>query len=104
MRILSPAARLCSFVLRSSRSTMSTVSIHPPPPPSTATLRGLSIQSHTVHGYVGNKAATFPLQCLGVNVDAINTVTTLTTPVTTPPNSGPFHSYIGSVAGSHHNP
>ena len=80
MHILAPAARLCSFVLRSSRSamlSMSTLSIHPPtPPPPTATLRGLSIQSHTVHGYVGNKAATFPLQCLGVNVDAINTVTT----------------------------
>lgn len=37
--------------------------------------RLLSIQSHTVHGYVGNKAATFPLQCLGFNVDAVNTIT-----------------------------
>jgi pyridoxine kinase len=36
--------------------------------------RILSIQSHTVHGYVGNKAATFPLQLLGYNVDAINTI------------------------------
>lgn len=36
--------------------------------------RILSIQSHTVHGYVGNKAATFPLQLLGFDVDAINTV------------------------------
>lgn len=36
--------------------------------------RILSIQSHIVHGYVGNKAATFPLQCLGFNVDCINTV------------------------------
>jgi len=34
----------------------------------------LSIQSHVVHGYVGNKAATFPLQLLGFEVDAINTV------------------------------
>ena len=73
MRIVS-AARLYSFVLRSSRSTMSTSSTT-----TTPTLRGLSIQSHTVHGYVGNKAATFPLQCLGVNVDAINTVTITTT-------------------------
>lgn len=34
----------------------------------------LSIQSHVVHGYVGNKAAVFPLQLLGHNVDVINTV------------------------------
>lgn len=38
------------------------------------TQRVLSIQSHTVYGYVGNKAATFPLQVLGFNVDAINTI------------------------------
>lgn len=36
--------------------------------------RVLSIQSHVVHGYVGNKAATFPLQVLGFDVDAINSV------------------------------
>lgn len=34
----------------------------------------LSIQSHVVHGYVGNKAATFPLQTLGWDVDALNSV------------------------------
>ncbi|XP_059052889.1 pyridoxal kinase [Achroia grisella] len=34
----------------------------------------LSIQSHVVHGYVGNKSATFPLQVLGFEVDSINTV------------------------------
>lgn len=34
----------------------------------------LSIQSHVVHGYVGGKAAIFPLQCQGWDVDAINTV------------------------------
>ncbi|AET38214.1 putative pyridoxal kinase BUD17 Ecym_2492 [Eremothecium cymbalariae DBVPG len=34
----------------------------------------LSIQSHVVHGYVGNKAATFPLQYRGWDVDALNTV------------------------------
>jgi len=37
-------------------------------------LRVLSIQSHVVSGYVGNKSATFPLQLLGFEVDAINSV------------------------------
>ncbi|KIY72037.1 Ribokinase-like protein [Cylindrobasidium torrendii FP15055 ss-10] len=36
--------------------------------------RVLSIQSHVAFGYVGGKAAIFPLQCLGYDVDAINTV------------------------------
>lgn len=36
--------------------------------------RVLSIQSHVVHGYVGNKCATFPLQLQGFEVDAINSV------------------------------
>jgi len=36
--------------------------------------RILSIQSHVVFGYVGGKAAVFPLQCLGFDVDVINTV------------------------------
>ncbi|KAI8592403.1 pyridoxal kinase-like protein [Geranomyces variabilis] len=36
--------------------------------------RVLSIQSHVVHGYVGNKAATFPLQVLGYEVDPLNAV------------------------------
>lgn len=36
--------------------------------------RVLSIQSHVVYGYVGNKSATFPLQLLGFEVDAINSV------------------------------
>ena len=36
--------------------------------------RILSIQSHIVHGYVGNKAAVFPLQALRFNFYAINTV------------------------------
>lgn len=36
--------------------------------------RILSIQSHVAHGYVGNKAATFPLLLHGFDVDAINTV------------------------------
>ncbi|XP_063383934.1 pyridoxal kinase [Cydia fagiglandana] len=38
------------------------------------TPRVLSIQSHVVHGYVGNKSAVFPLQVLGFEVDSINTV------------------------------
>jgi len=32
------------------------------------------VQSHVVHGYVGQKAATFPLQLLGFDVDPLNTV------------------------------
>ncbi|CAH8862723.1 unnamed protein product [Trichobilharzia szidati] len=37
-------------------------------------LRALCIQSHVVHGYVGNKSAVLPLQLLGVEVDFINSV------------------------------
>ncbi|XP_062131476.1 pyridoxal kinase [Drosophila sulfurigaster albostrigata] len=36
--------------------------------------RVLSIQSHVVHGYVGNKMATYPLQLLGFDVDPLNSV------------------------------
>ena len=36
--------------------------------------RVLSIQSHVVSGYVGNKSATFPLQLLEFDVDVINSV------------------------------
>uniref|UniRef100_A0A3Q0RW49 Pyridoxal kinase n=1 Tax=Amphilophus citrinellus TaxID=61819 RepID=A0A3Q0RW49_AMPCI len=36
--------------------------------------RVLSIQSHVVRGYVGNKSAAFPLQVLGFEVDSINSV------------------------------
>ncbi|CCE62750.1 hypothetical protein TPHA_0D01090 [Tetrapisispora phaffii CBS 4417] len=36
--------------------------------------RVLATQSHVVYGYVGNKAATFPLQCLGWDVDCCNSV------------------------------
>jgi pyridoxine kinase len=39
-----------------------------------STMRVLSIQSHTVHGYVGNRCAVFPLQRLGFEVDAIHSV------------------------------
>jgi len=48
----------------------------------------LSIQSHVVHGYVGNKAATFPLQCQGWDVDVLNTV------------NFSNHTGYGSVKGS----
>jgi len=34
----------------------------------------LSIQSHVVYGYVGNKAATYPLQYMGYDVWPVNTV------------------------------
>lgn len=34
----------------------------------------LSIQSHVAYGYVGNRAAVFPLQLLGYDVIAVNTV------------------------------
>lgn len=33
----------------------------------------LSISSHVAHGYVGNRAMVFPLQCCGWDVDALNT-------------------------------
>ncbi|XP_039599968.1 pyridoxal kinase-like isoform X1 [Erpetoichthys calabaricus] len=36
--------------------------------------RVLSIQSHVVRGYVGNKSASFPLQVLGFEVDSVNSV------------------------------
>jgi pyridoxine kinase len=34
----------------------------------------LSLQSHVVHGCVGNRAAVLPLQLLGVETDVLNTV------------------------------
>lgn len=39
-----------------------------------ASPRVLSIQSHVVHGYVGNKCAVFTLQLLGFDVDPVNSV------------------------------
>lgn len=41
---------------------------------STLHTRVLSIQSHVVHGFVGNKCSIFILQRLGLDVDPINTV------------------------------
>jgi len=43
-------------------------------PDHTVSPRVLSIQSHVVHGYVGNKCAVFPLQLHGFDVDPINSV------------------------------
>lgn len=40
----------------------------------TQNVRVLSIQSHVVFGYVGNKCCVFPLQLFGFDVDAINSV------------------------------
>ncbi|HVJ66268.1 MAG TPA: pyridoxal kinase PdxY [Bdellovibrionota bacterium] len=34
----------------------------------------LSVQSHVCYGYVGNRAASFPLQRMGFDVNAVNTV------------------------------
>ncbi|CUM46547.1 uncharacterized protein AC631_05879 [Debaryomyces fabryi] len=48
----------------------------------------LSIQSHVSHGYVGGRAAIFPLQCQGWEVDSINTV------------NFSNHTGYGSVRGS----
>ena len=42
--------------------------------PLTTLPRVLSLQSHVVSGYVGNRAAVFPLQLLGFDVDFINSV------------------------------
>ena len=41
---------------------------------STRASRVLSIQSHVVHGYVGNRCCVFPLQRLGFDVSFINSV------------------------------
>ncbi|CAL4898021.1 unnamed protein product [Urochloa decumbens] len=67
---------------RSGRRERRAAAVHPkmsrPPILSVAlpsdTGRVLSIQSHTVQGYVGNKSAVFPLQLLGFDVDPINSV------------------------------
>jgi len=62
------AIRLLGVLAVRGMATFTTTAASPALP------RVLSIQSTVAHGYVGNKAATFPLQCLGFHVDAINTV------------------------------
>lgn len=66
--MLNKRNRTAFILLTATRSIMS--QFHP----NTGYPRVLSIQSTVSYGYVGNKAAIFPLQCLGFNVDAINTV------------------------------
>ena len=60
--------------------------------------RILCIQSTVAHGYVGNKCATFPLQCLGFHVDAINTVSLSNHPDYTGGFKGQFLSVNDMVA------
>ncbi|KAH8370192.1 hypothetical protein KR093_002580, partial [Drosophila rubida] len=52
--------------------------------------RVLSIQSHVVHGYVGNKMATYPLQLLGFDVDPLNSVQFS--------NHTGYHSFKGPIS------
>ncbi|PVV00029.1 hypothetical protein BB559_000169 [Furculomyces boomerangus] len=54
----------------------------------------LSIQSHVVSGYVGNRAATFPMQYMGLDVDVINTVQLS--------NHTGYEKFIGKVFDSGH--
>lgn len=54
----------------------------------------LSIQSHVAYGYVGNRAAVFPLQRLGFDVTAINTVQFA--------NHSGYNTFKGDVFGAEH--
>jgi pyridoxine kinase len=54
----------------------------------------LSIQSHVVYGYVGNKAATYPLQALGYDVWPINTVQFS--------NHTGYKKWQGEIVSAHH--
>ena len=54
----------------------------------------LSIQSHVAHGYVGNRAATFPLQRIGHEVITINTVQFS--------NHTGYGKWKGDIFSSHH--
>ncbi|KAI4299571.1 hypothetical protein L6164_033015 [Bauhinia variegata] len=65
--------QICIFRTRNSRNSYMAPPILSLVLPS-ETGRILSIQSHTVQGYVGNKSAVFPLQLLGYDVDPINSV------------------------------
>lgn len=69
MRLTLSSRLFVANIFQMSSASQSCIASVVPP-----TQRVLSIQSHTVHGFVGNKAATFPLQCLGFNVDAINSI------------------------------
>lgn len=68
--------------------------------------RILSVQSHTTHGYVGNKAATFPLQTLGFDVNCINTVSLSNHPAYRggcKGNSLQLHELLGNIEGLENN-
>ncbi|HYD32695.1 MAG TPA: pyridoxal kinase PdxY [Azospirillaceae bacterium] len=54
----------------------------------------LSIQSHVAYGYVGNRAAVFPLQRLGHDVMAVNTVQFS--------NHTGYGAWTGQVLGAEH--
>ena len=66
------ARRIRSCKITSTKLLREHITSYPPTQPTGG--RVLSIQSHTVHGYVGNKSAVFPLQLLGFDVDPINSV------------------------------
>lgn len=54
----------------------------------------LTIQSHVAYGYVGNRAAVFPLQRLGIDAIAVNTVQFS--------NHTGYGSWTGQVFGADH--
>lgn len=62
------------FKFKRCRSLSSGPPERPPDLHSQMDKRVLSVQSHVAHGYVGGRAATFPLQLLGWDVDVVNTV------------------------------
>ena len=71
-KMASIARRIRSCKITSTKLLREHITSYPPTQPTGG--RVLSIQSHTVHGYVGNKSAVFPLQLLGFDVDPINSV------------------------------
>lgn len=64
--------RICSAAPR--LSTLAHMAQPSAPAAANDLRRVLSIQSHVVHGCVGNRAAVLPLQLLGVETDVLNTV------------------------------
>lgn len=62
--------------------------------------RVLSIQSHVTFGYVGGKAAVFPLQCLNYDVDVSFLVDHQFIPDLTHPDR--IHQVVNTVCFSNH--
>ena len=60
--------------------------------------RVLSIQSHVAYGYVGGRAAVFPLQCLGYEVDVRIDIL----PPSEPHNDLSIHKVVNTVNFSNH--